>query len=214
VEQINGHDYWLFRVCIGVEVTQYHDAEKYNLGKIVPWVGVPPSDGRAQQFKNGMPCETKPREATVTYSCGDLPGIVRVAEPNTCSYQIDVVHPTFCANANFPRLNTVQMQRAPEPPKATSTIENWYLEMTQDSTGKVGCAVHNTVAVPTIIFTKYSMQLSKAGSPTNIAEVKARRPARMPLHPSEYRIDPTIVTHTDKFAGTLELLSLWSAGAM
>ena len=60
VEQINGHDYWLFRVCIGVEVTQYHDQEKYNLGKFVPWVGDPPSEGRQQQFKNGNPCDASP----------------------------------------------------------------------------------------------------------------------------------------------------------
>ena len=71
-------------------MTQYHDQEKYNLGTIAPMPN-PVNDGRSQSFQNGNPCDGKPRNAVVTYSCGDMPGIVRVAEPSTCSYQIDVV---------------------------------------------------------------------------------------------------------------------------
>jgi len=209
VEQINGHDYWLFRVCIGVEVTQYHDQEKYSLGTIFAQ-GSPLNEGRTESFKNGQTCEGKPREASATYACGDAPGIVRVREPSTCSYVIDVVHPTLCSNPNFPRMN-VQPRAQPVAPQAVkSSLEDWWLEMTQDYTGRVGCAVHNTAQEPQIIFTKYSMQLTKGGLPINVNEIKARRPSRQSLHPTEYKLEGNIVTHTDKFAGTMESLSIWS----
>jgi len=211
VEQITGHDYWMFRVCIGREVTQYHDAERYQLGKYNP--SAPPLDqGTSQKYDSGQMCDTKPRESTVHFNCGDVPGIVRVSEPAPCTYQIDVTHPSLCANPNFARVAAIQSQGSQQIANPQDqNIENWFLELSQDTDGRVGCAVHNIAQAPKIIFTKFEMRLISSNTPLKISgDVKARKPQRVRLHPSEYTVEPQVVKHTDQFGGGLELLSVWS----
>ena len=73
-------------VCIGREVSQYHDNERYILGKWLLLGGVNSvshiDSGRyegktdrgvtEQSFVNGAPCEQKGnRKATVQYECSD-----------------------------------------------------------------------------------------------------------------------------------------------
>ena len=96
--------------------------------------------------------------------------------------------------------------------------------------GSARCAVHNTEQEPKVVFTEvpqvsdgctshmlstaavlqFQMRLLGDGQPLPIAEVKARRPSRQRLHPSEYAVAAAGVSSTKEFGGTLELLSLWS----
>lgn len=107
---------YAYKVCIGVSVHQQAaDGSDFLLGNFDDRASTAPDAASAllehnvQRFANGNPCPGTTRSARVTYFCGDFFGVLSAAEPQMCSYEVNVAHPLLCSapQSIFPRANAM-----------------------------------------------------------------------------------------------------------
>jgi len=207
--------YWQFQVCVGREVVQFHDQERYVLGK---YQDVPGIAANTQSFADGAVCEQKKRKATVSYACGAKNSVIDVQEPETCEYFITAMHTSLCQSPIFPHASS-------DSPSSNQHIyEDWYMELSEDIDGRVGCMAHTMEATSSLTLLDFELRVEqhqRASDQTGpqtwqnvpLEPPNARGQHRQQLHGSELKeggAQSGAVQSTKEFGGSLEAVEVWS----
>ena len=100
--------YWIYEVCIGEEVRQFHSYvngvdrhQTTSLGKFdATSQDFNSIDGSIQRYSDGDRCEPsrKRRRSSVSFACGPHNRIIEVSEPEPCFYAMAVELQSACGS--------------------------------------------------------------------------------------------------------------------
>lgn len=142
------HDIFKYQVCLGDEITQSANEEKYSLGKYEK-----STEGHSsnQLFTKGSFCEVAhtDRKTIVEFACADKASVQSISEHAVCQYKIIVGVPEVCGHPQF-------------VPTSSAKEEAWVLEISETDEGAVICQAYNNGydAMSSVKFSVFSLSIT------------------------------------------------------
>eukprot|EP00656_Telonema_subtile_P052032 TRINITY_DN7136_c0_g1_i3.p2 TRINITY_DN7136_c0_g1~~TRINITY_DN7136_c0_g1_i3.p2 ORF type:complete len:140 (+),score=34.65 TRINITY_DN7136_c0_g1_i3:745-1164(+) len=132
-----------------------------------------------------------------------------------CVYELTVLHTSLCASPMFPQITS-------DIKASQRNSEEWYMELSEDNEGRVGCIAHSMAHQTALTLLAFTLELHQRGkgvsawNALSLDEPVVRGAKRQRLHPAELNRSPGesfhagVVNSSSVFQGSLESLEAWS----